>query len=248
MGLPHGRDPGRARPGHHHRHDADPLPAPTKRPYVIIDAPGHKEFLKNMVTGAASAEAALLLIDASEGVQEQSRRHGYLLHLLGVDQVAVLVNKMDLVGWSADRFGEVAEDYRAYLRGPRRRAGLLRADLRPRGRQHARATAARMPWYQGPSVVAGAGRLRLQAAADRPAAAPAGAGRLQVRPAPDHRRPDRVRPAPGRRRGDLLAVEQDRPDQQRSRPGTCPSSPRRPRPARASASRWTSRSSSSAAR
>ena len=88
-----------------------------KRPYVIIDAPGHKEFLKNMVTGAASSEAALLLIDAHEGVQEQSRRHGYLLHLLGVKQVAVLVNKMDLVGYSADRFGQVAEDYRAYLRG-----------------------------------------------------------------------------------------------------------------------------------
>src|SRR5881409_1508410 len=88
-----------------------------KRQYVIIDAPGHKEFLKNMVTGAASSEAALLLIDAHEGVQEQSRRHGYLLHLLGVDQVAVLVNKMDLVGYSADRFGEVAEEYRAYLAG-----------------------------------------------------------------------------------------------------------------------------------
>src|SRR5688572_24361433 len=53
-----------------------------KRQYVIIDAPGHKEFLKNMVTGAANAEAALLLIDANEGVQEQSRRHGYLLNLL----------------------------------------------------------------------------------------------------------------------------------------------------------------------
>ncbi|MCH7499126.1 MAG: 50S ribosome-binding GTPase, partial [Nitrospinae bacterium] len=55
-----------------------------KRPYVIIDAPGHKEFLKNMVTGAANAEAALLLIDAYEGVQEQSRRHGYILRLLGM--------------------------------------------------------------------------------------------------------------------------------------------------------------------
>src|SRR6478735_9602471 len=88
-----------------------------KRQYVIIDAPGHKEFLKNMITGAANAEAALLLIDAHEGVQEQSRRHGYLLHLLGVDQVAVLVNKMDLVGYSADRFGQVAEQYRAYLAG-----------------------------------------------------------------------------------------------------------------------------------
>ena len=55
-----------------------------KRPYVIIDAPGHKEFLKNKITGAASADAAVLLIAANEGVQEQSRRHGYLLSLLGI--------------------------------------------------------------------------------------------------------------------------------------------------------------------
>ena len=68
------------------------------REYIIIDAPGHKEFLKNMVSGAARAEAALLVIDAAEGVQEQSRRHGQLLALVGVQQVAVVVNKMDLVG------------------------------------------------------------------------------------------------------------------------------------------------------
>ena len=68
---------------------------------MIIDAPGHKEFLKNMITGAANAEAALLLIDAHEGVQENSRRHGYLLNLLGIRQVAVLVNKMDLEDYSA---------------------------------------------------------------------------------------------------------------------------------------------------
>src|SRR5438105_14373736 len=66
------------------------------RPYVIIDAPVHKEFLKNMVTGAAGADAALLLIAANEGVQEQSKRHAYLLSMLGVDQVIVIVNKMDL--------------------------------------------------------------------------------------------------------------------------------------------------------
>ena len=66
-----------------------------RRDYVIIDAPGHKEFLKNMVTGAAQADAAVLLIDASEGVQEQSRRHGYLLSLLGIRQVIVVVNKID---------------------------------------------------------------------------------------------------------------------------------------------------------
>src|SRR3989344_1940247 len=70
-----------------------------RRQVVIIDAPGHKEFLKNMITGAASAHAALLLIDANEGVQEQSRRHGYMLHLLGIKQIIVLVNKMDLKGY-----------------------------------------------------------------------------------------------------------------------------------------------------
>jgi bifunctional enzyme CysN/CysC len=68
-----------------------------KREYVIIDAPGHKEFLKNMVTGAASADAAILLIDAAEGVREQSRRHGILLSMLGINQIIVAVNKMDLV-------------------------------------------------------------------------------------------------------------------------------------------------------
>jgi bifunctional enzyme CysN/CysC len=86
-----------------------------KRQYVIIDAPGHKEFLKNMITGAANAEAALLLIDASEGVQEQSRRHGYLLNLLGIRQVAVLVNKMDLVGYSQERFDAIEKEYRNFL-------------------------------------------------------------------------------------------------------------------------------------
>src|SRR3954453_8557853 len=71
-----------------------------RRQYVIIDAPGHKEFLKNMITGAASADAAVLVVAANEGVREQSRRHAYLLSLLGIRQVIVVVNKMDLVGFS----------------------------------------------------------------------------------------------------------------------------------------------------
>src|SRR5277367_585259 len=88
-----------------------------KRQYVIIDAPGHKEFLKNMITGAANAEAALLLIDANEGVQEQSRRHGYLLNLLGIRQIVVLVNKMDLRGYDKARFDQIERDYRDFLQG-----------------------------------------------------------------------------------------------------------------------------------
>src|SRR6187401_2378040 len=86
-----------------------------KRQYVIIDAPGHKEFLKNMITGSASAEAALLLFDANEGIQEQSRRHGYLLQMLGIRQVAVLVNKMDLQDYSQEKFEAVERDYRKFL-------------------------------------------------------------------------------------------------------------------------------------
>src|SRR3974390_703882 len=86
-----------------------------KRQYVIIDAPGHKEFLKNMITGAANAEAALLLIDAHEGVQENSRRHGYLLNLLGIRQIVVLVNKMDLVGYEQTRFRAIEREYRGFL-------------------------------------------------------------------------------------------------------------------------------------
>ena len=122
------------------------------RDYVIIDAPGHKEFLKNMVTGAASSEAALLLIDAEEGVREQSYRHGYLLHLLGVQQVAVVVNKMDLVGYSADRFGLVAEEYRAYLA----ELGVEPTCFIPVSAREGDNIVERsrvMPWYQGPTVV-----------------------------------------------------------------------------------------------
>src|SRR5882724_1716262 len=80
------------------------------RDYVLLDAPGHREFLRNMVTGAASSDAALLVIDAQEGVRDQSKRHGFLLSLLGVGQVVVAVNKMDLVGYSESRFAEVAHD------------------------------------------------------------------------------------------------------------------------------------------
>ncbi len=86
-----------------------------KRKYIIIDAPGHIEFLKNMVTGAARAEAALLVIDANEGVMENSKRHGYLLSMLGIKQVVILVNKMDLIGYSQARFDQITEEYKAFL-------------------------------------------------------------------------------------------------------------------------------------
>ena len=122
------------------------------RPYLIIDAPGHKEFLKNMITGAASAEAAVLVIDAHEGIQEQSRRHGYLLHLLGLRQIAVAVNKMDLVDWDAERFNKVKNDIEAYLA----EIGVTPTHVVPisaRGGDNISARSQQSFWYQGPVLL-----------------------------------------------------------------------------------------------
>ncbi|MBW2985813.1 GTP-binding protein [Candidatus Woesearchaeota archaeon] len=86
-----------------------------KRHYVIIDAPGHKEFTKNMITGASQAEAALLIVDADEGVQEQTKRHAYILSMLGLKQVIVVMNKMDLVEYKEERFKEVEKNLLEFL-------------------------------------------------------------------------------------------------------------------------------------
>jgi len=123
-----------------------------RRDYVLIDAPGHKEFLKNMITGAASAEAAILLIDAAEGVQEQSRRHGYLLHLLGITQVTVVINKMDLVGYARDTYEAVRDAYLAFLG----QLGVHPAWVIPisaRDGDNVTAQSERMPWYVGPTIM-----------------------------------------------------------------------------------------------
>ena len=85
------------------------------RDIVLIDAPGHAEFLRNMVTGAAQADAALLVIDASEGVRDQTRRHIHLLHLLGISHIAVAVNKMDRVGFDQNRLVELEAEITAEL-------------------------------------------------------------------------------------------------------------------------------------
>ncbi|MBM3845821.1 MAG: adenylyl-sulfate kinase, partial [Verrucomicrobia bacterium] len=123
-----------------------------KRQYVIIDAPGHKEFLKNMITGAANAEAALLLIDANEGVQENSRRHGYLLNLLGIRQIAVLVNKMDLENYSEQKFRAIEEEYRGWLKS----VGVTPKLFIPIAAKHGDNIASRsanMPWWTGSTVL-----------------------------------------------------------------------------------------------
>jgi len=86
-----------------------------KKKYVIIDAPGHVEFVKNMITGASHAEAAILIIDVKEGVKEQTKRHAYILSLLGINQVIVVFNKMDLVNFEEKIFNEVKNHVQEFL-------------------------------------------------------------------------------------------------------------------------------------
>lgn len=86
-----------------------------KRNYVIIDAPGHVEFVVNMITGAAQADAAVLIVDAVEGIQEQTKRHCYILSMLGIKQVIIAVNKMDLVNYSEEKYNAIVTDLIAFL-------------------------------------------------------------------------------------------------------------------------------------
>src|SRR6201999_3289847 len=122
------------------------------RDVVLIDAPGHAEFLRNMITGASQADGAVLIIDALEGVRDQTRRHGYLLHLLGVKQVAIVVNKMDRVDFSADRFKEISDEISAHLIA----LGVTPSAVIPISARDGDGVAEhtdRINWYNGPTVV-----------------------------------------------------------------------------------------------
>ncbi len=136
------------------------------REFVLIDAPGHAEFLRNMVTGASQADAALLLVDVAEGVREQTLRHVYLLHLLGIREVVVVINKMDRVGYDDGRFREIDAEITAHLAD----LGLKPAAVIPISARHGDGVVERTPaigWYRGPTVIEALDRF----APERPATA-----------------------------------------------------------------------------
>jgi bifunctional enzyme CysN/CysC len=123
-----------------------------QREYILIDAPGHVEFLKNMISGAARAEAAVLVIDADEGVQENSRRHGYLLSMLGIRQIVVAVNKMDLVDYSQEVFDRVQTEYAGFLS----QIQIAAQHFIPVSARNGDAVASRgtnMDWFTGPTIL-----------------------------------------------------------------------------------------------
>jgi bifunctional enzyme CysN/CysC len=135
------------------------------RDFVIIDAPGHREFLANMASGAAGADAALLVVDAVEGLQDQTRRHSYLLRLLGLAEVAVVVNKLDLVDFSETRFRALESEVRALLEelGIRPRVVL---PLSARHGDNVTRASPRLPWHAGPTLVEALASFAPMATAD----------------------------------------------------------------------------------
>ena len=123
-----------------------------KRRYIIIDTPGHIEFLKNMITGAARAEAAFIVIDAGEGIQENSKRHGYMVSMLGINQVCVLVNKMDLKAYDESTFSDIRTEYTEFLD----RLNVSPSSFIPisgKDGENVTKQSSHTPWYQGKTVL-----------------------------------------------------------------------------------------------
>lgn len=123
-----------------------------KRRYVIIDAPGHKEFLKNMITGSSQAEAALLIIDAYEGIRDQTRRHAYILGMLGLKQVCVLLNKIDLIQYSEEKFRELKTEVKKFLQTMHINPTFILPISAIHG-ENVAVSSGKIPWFQGPTVL-----------------------------------------------------------------------------------------------
>lgn len=122
------------------------------REYIIIDAPGHIEFLRNMLSGASRAVAAVLVIDALEGVAENSRRHGLLLSLLGISQVLVAVNKLDALQYDEQVFNTIRQEYGAYLETLKVKP-LAFVPISAREGKNISTRAPEMPWYAGKTIL-----------------------------------------------------------------------------------------------
>ena len=123
-----------------------------KRKFVVADTPGHEQYTRNMVTGASTAELAVILVDARKGVLTQTRRHSYLVSLLGIKKVVLAINKLDLVDWSRDVASRIEADYRQFAA----QVGLHDITVIPMSAltgDNITAPSERMPWYVGPTLL-----------------------------------------------------------------------------------------------
>jgi len=135
-----------------------------KRKFIVADTPGHEQYTRNMVTGASTADLAVILIDARKGMLQQTRRHSYLVHLLGIRHVVLAVNKMDLVGYDETTYEHIVADYRAFAQS----IGIKHFTAIPiSGFKGDNITAAsdNTPWYAGPSLIQHLETVEVDAAA-----------------------------------------------------------------------------------
>ncbi|MCE2882816.1 MAG: sulfate adenylyltransferase subunit CysN [Planctomycetaceae bacterium] len=122
------------------------------RKYIIADTPGHEQFTRNMATGASTCDLAILLVDARHGVAVQTRRHSFITSLLGIGEIVVAINKMDLVGHSQERFDEIVRDYQAFAaKLPARRTAFI--PMSALNGDNVVHRSAAMPWYTGPTLL-----------------------------------------------------------------------------------------------
>ena len=184
---------------------------------MLHDCPGHAQYTRNMVTGASTADLAVILVDARRGLTEQSRRHAALAGLLGVPQITVCVNKMDLVGYAEERFDTVVREFLEFAAG----AGLSDITFIPVSALHGDNVVDRsqaMPWYAGEPLLAHLeGAPEAAGAADGPARLPVQYVIRARRRAP-LRRPPGLRHAARRRRGRRAALRRPQPRGARGRP------------------------------
>ena len=152
-----------------------------KRHFIAADTPGHAQYTRTMVTGASTAQAAVVLVDARKGVLEQTRRHSFIVRLMGIRHVAVAVTKMDLVDWDQAAFDGIAADYRQLAE----RLGIERWQALPLSGvtgDNVAARAAATPWYEGPTLLDWLERVPAEGGvADRPLRFP-----VQLVQRPDH--------------------------------------------------------------
>jgi len=138
--------------------------ATEKRKFIVADTPGHEQYTRNMVTGASTADLAVILIDARKGVLQQTRRHSYLVHLLGIRHVVLAVNKMDLVGYDQGVFDRIVAEYRAFASS----IGITTFTAIPisgfKG-DNITALSANTPWYSGPALIEHLESVEVDAAA-----------------------------------------------------------------------------------
>jgi bifunctional enzyme CysN/CysC len=140
--------------------------ATEKRKFIVADTPGHEQYTRNMVTGASTADLAVILIDARKGVLTQTRRHSYLAHLIGIKNLVLAVNKMDLIGYDHDKYDAIVADYRAFAKSigieaftPMPISGFVGDNITSKS--------ANTPWYAGPTLMEYLESVELDVTADQ---------------------------------------------------------------------------------